>query len=137
MHDCIPHHLFATHNVLVKLANPKEVNGIEYCLSIWFWFISPFGISERISYISDFLGSDWISRVDNFALSTDRDLTLEDEAVLELIRPNTYPAYCTDVTHFMIGAPGGKFSIRLRLLQKVVDSISNSLVTQSSVEPYG
>ena len=132
----ISHHLFATHNDLVQLANPKEGHRIEYCFFLGFRFISPFGISASTSSMSALLGYACISRTANFTLRTYCYLILGVEVVLAPSCLNTWPVSCTDINHFLIGTPGDTFYMQLRLLQRIVAYISKYLVAYLYVEPY-
>ena len=81
----------------------------DYWLVVWVQFISPFGTSSGIISISTLDKYAFISRTTNFALREDLGLTIYLEAVLSPRCPNTYPSYCTDITHLLIGKPWGDF----------------------------
>ena len=81
----------------------------EYLLFVGVRFLSPFSISARIVSILDLDEYAFISRSVKFSLRTDLYFTLDVEAVLAPIFPNTDPASCTDIIRFFIEASGGAF----------------------------
>ena len=131
------HHLFETHNVLVQLDYPEEGHWMEYWFFVGFRFRSPLGIYVTKTLTSASLGIDFIPRAKNLAWRTDRDLAHGDLAVFVSIFPKKNPASWTTLSHVLMDTPLGVFSIRCRLLEQYIFSMSNCFFTYSSLRPFG
>ena len=103
------HYFFATQNVLVDLENPKEGHLMEYWFLAGFRFCSPLGTSVIKKLTSASLRRTFISRANNLAWRTDRDLALGDVTVFFSVLSKTYPASWTALSHVLMDTPLGTF----------------------------